>query len=104
MASTIVEILGTVKPDGTLELEQKVGVPPGRVKVRLESVETRTPLQESLVDFVKRTRRELEEAGHKFMTEEEVAALIEDLRADDDGLEKIYEECAQQRRTQEPPA
>ena len=30
MATSVVETLGTVRPDGTLELDQKVTVPPGR--------------------------------------------------------------------------
>ena len=33
------ELLGTVRPDGTLELDQKLTVPPGRVKVRVESTD-----------------------------------------------------------------
>ena len=39
MATTVVETSGMVRADGTLELDQKVTVPPGRVKVRVESVE-----------------------------------------------------------------
>ena len=38
MPTNILETLGTVLPDGTLELDQKVTVVPGRVKVRLESI------------------------------------------------------------------
>ena len=40
MATTNLELLGTVRSDGTLDLDQKVTVPPGRVKVRVESVES----------------------------------------------------------------
>lgn len=32
-----IEVLGTVRPDGSLQLDQKVTLPPGRVKVRLET-------------------------------------------------------------------
>ncbi len=80
MATTIVETLGTVRPDGTLELDQKVTVPPGRVKVRVESVEPPLPPQETLIEFGDRSRRELEAAGHKFRTKEEIDAEIEELR------------------------
>ena len=55
MATTILETLGTVRPDGTLELDQKLAVPPGRVKVRVESVEALIQPQESLVEFVQRS-------------------------------------------------
>jgi hypothetical protein len=80
MATTIVETLGTVTPDGRLELDQRVTVPPGRVKVRLESVEGPILPQETLVEFVQRSRRELAAAGHKFRTKEEIDAGLEELR------------------------
>lgn len=47
MAMTLVETSGTIRADGTLELDQKVNVPPGKVKVRLESVEAPNRAQES---------------------------------------------------------
>jgi hypothetical protein len=39
MPTSIVETSGTVRADGTLELDQRVSVPPGKVKVRLETLE-----------------------------------------------------------------
>lgn len=36
MPTVNIEVLGTIRPDGSLELDQKVTLPPGRVKVRLE--------------------------------------------------------------------
>jgi hypothetical protein len=40
--TTIVETIGVVRSDGTLELPQKLAVPPGRAKVRVETVEAET--------------------------------------------------------------
>jgi hypothetical protein len=77
---TRLEVLGTVRPDGTLELDQKLAVPPGRVKVRVESVETPAPPAEGLIEFVRRTRRELEAAGHQFRTREVIDAELAELR------------------------
>lgn len=37
MPTVNIEVLGTIRPDGSLELDQKVTLPPGRVKVRLEA-------------------------------------------------------------------
>jgi hypothetical protein len=74
------ELMGTVLPDGTLELAGKLSVPPGRVRVRVESLEPPVPPTESLIEFVDRTRRELEAAGHKFRTSEEIDAELEELR------------------------
>ncbi len=39
MATTVFETYGVVRPDGTLELEQKLSGLPGRVKVRVESMD-----------------------------------------------------------------
>lgn len=97
--TTIHETFGVVRPDGTLEVEQKLEVPPGRVKVRVESIEVPPKPQESLVEFVDRSRRELEAAGHKFMNDEEVTAWIEDLRSDDDRLEEIYRQAEEEKQS-----
>ena len=81
MSATSVEVLGTVRPDGTLELNERLNVPPGRVRVRIESdAPVAHPPAEGLVEFGDRMRRELEAAGHKFRTKEEIDAEIEDLR------------------------
>src|SRR5439155_11526184 len=100
MAATSLEVLGTVRSDGTLELDQKLTIPPGRVKVRVESVEAPAKPTETLVEFVDRTRRELEAAGHHFMNDEEVTAWIEELRADDDRIEEIYRQAEEEKRRQ----
>jgi hypothetical protein len=82
---------GTLKPDGTLELDTKPELSPGRVKVWLRPVPaTEGQPGESLVDFVWRVRRESEARGHRSMTDEEVKAWIEELRADDDRIAEAY--------------
>ncbi len=81
MATPSLEVLGTVRADGTLELDEKLSVSPGRVKVRVEAVPMpEAKPAEGLVEFVDRLRREMEEAGHKFRTKEEIDAEIEELR------------------------
>ena len=81
MAMPNLEVLGTVRADGTLELDEKLNVSPGRVKVRVEAVpEAIVKPTEGLVEFVDRVRREMEAAGHKFRTKEEIDAEIEELR------------------------
>ncbi len=90
--STTNDILGVVHPDGTLELTGAITVPPGRVRVIVESLETQEG-KESLVEFVQRTRRELEAAGHRFRTKEEIDAEIEELRSGDDRIEEAYRQA-----------
>jgi hypothetical protein len=90
MAVEILEVFGTVRPDGTLELDQKLNVPAGRVRVRVEAVTPAPPVTESLVEFGERSRRELEAAGHRFRTKEEIDAEIEELRNDwDDPIDDL---------------
>ena len=75
------EVLGTVRPYGTLELHERLSLPPGRVKVRIESLEPSPEKPaESLVEFVQRLRREMKAAGHQFRTKDEIDAEIEELR------------------------
>jgi hypothetical protein len=80
MSAIPLEVLGTVGADGTLVLDSKLNVPPGRVKVRVESLEPLPKPLEGLVEFVQRSRREMEAAGHQFRTKEEIDAEVAELR------------------------
>jgi hypothetical protein len=90
MATTSLEVLGTVRPDGTLELDKRLNVSPGRVKVRVESIEQSTQPSEGLVEFVQRLRQEMEAAGSHFMNDDEVTAWVEELRSEEDRVEAAY--------------
>lgn len=92
------EVLGTVRSDGTLELDEKLNVPPGRVKVRVETMpQTEAKPAEGLVEFIDRLRREMEAAGSHFMNDEEVNAWIEELRSEDDRIEDAYRQAGEER-------
>jgi hypothetical protein len=45
VTSTVVETSGTVHADGRLELNEKVTVPPGKVKVTVESMQGEPTLE-----------------------------------------------------------
>lgn len=57
--ATVLETFGVVRADGTLELEHKLAVPPGRVRVRVESLESPVtePTAESDDEFAQRFAR-----------------------------------------------
>jgi hypothetical protein len=79
-----IEVTGTLQADGTLVLDRKVELPAGRVRVLVQAVELPPSRpQETLMDFLQRSRKELEAAGSRFMNDEEVAAHIEWLREGD---------------------
>jgi hypothetical protein len=53
MAMSSLEVLGTIRADGSLELDEKLSLPPGRVKVRVEPTPaTEAKPAEGLVEFV----------------------------------------------------
>jgi hypothetical protein len=98
MAMPSLEVLGTVRVDGTLELDEKLNLPPGRVKVRVEAApEVGAKPAEGLVEFVDRIRHEMEAAGSHFMNDEEVSAWIEELRSEDDRIEEAYRQAEEER-------
>lgn len=84
MSLNEVIVEGTLKTDGTLVLDQKPNLSPGRVLVvlRQESAATQ-PSSEDWWQFMQRTRSELKAAGCRFMNDEEVKAHTEWLRESD---------------------
>ena len=90
MGPTQVEIQGTLHPDGTLVLDERPKLPPGRVRVVVQSQPEQHSPQESLLEFVERVHREAVARGEKFMSDEELAAWSDELRADDDRIEQAY--------------
>jgi hypothetical protein len=93
---------GTLKPDGTLELDQKPNLSPGRVQVVLRQESEPTPPKEDWWQYMQRARRELEEAGSHFMNEEEVNAHIEWLR-EEDHIDELLRQADEERQPGEQP-
>ncbi len=75
---------GTLKADGTLELDQKPNLSPGRVTVVLRQ-ESRPiqPLNENWFQHLQRIRATREAENYPFLNEEETNAHIEWLREGD---------------------
>jgi hypothetical protein len=46
--TNVLETYGIIRRDGTLEVAQKLAIPPGRVKLRIESMEPPTVPQDDL--------------------------------------------------------
>jgi hypothetical protein len=93
-------VAGTLKPDGTLELDEKPNLSPGRVTVILRQ-ESPPPAQEGWWPYMQRVRAEREAAGYHFMNEAEMEAHLQWLRDDEDRIERIYREMGQEKRRQE---
>ncbi len=95
-------VAGTIKSDGTLELDQKPNLAPGRVTVVLrQESEASAPPQEGWWPYMQRVRAEREAAGYHFMNEAEMEAHLQWLRDDEDRMDRIYREMDLEKRIQE---
>lgn len=100
LIETVIE--GTLRPDGTLELDEKPNLAPGRVTVVLrQESETASP-REDWFQFMQKARKKMEEAGSHFMDEQEVQVHIESLR-ERDRIDDLLGETDQQRPQLEKP-
>lgn len=97
--STTVE--GTLQPDGvTLQLDRKVSVPPGRVRVEVRTAAAHAG--PGMLEVLDRIHQDQRRRGRVPITEEEMARQIDQLRADDDGYEARWQTIWSQ--TQGAPA
>lgn len=99
--STIETIVGgTLQPDGTLVLDAKPDLSPGRVTVVLrQDVQTAAPA-ENWWQFLQRIRAEREASGYPFMNDEEVQAHVEWLR-EGDQIDELLKKADEQRKPTE---
>jgi len=98
---TVIE--GTLKPDGTLDLDEKPNLPPGRVTVVLRQEAVVKPAEEGWWPLMQRIRTEREAAGYHFMPEAEMNSHLMWLRDDEERMDTLYREIEQQRRQAEKP-
>ena len=91
MTMNTITVEATLQPDGmTLHLEKKLALPPGRVAVTVQpAAPTAGP---TMLEVLDRIHREQQRRGRKPLTEEETAAKVERLRAEDDEYEKRWQE------------
>src|SRR5262245_30511645 len=98
MSLSEITIQGTLNGDGTLELDEKPKLSPGRVTVvlRQESAPTSTP-EENWFEHLQRIRAEREATGYPFMNEEEMNVHIAWLR-EGDRIDEILRQSDEERR------
>lgn len=95
MTIRAIEIQGTLREDGTLVLDDKPKLPPGRVRVTVEPVPDLTKTE--IGQFFERLWAEQRARGRVPRTKEEIDAELEAAREEDEermqALERIHEEC-----------
>jgi hypothetical protein len=85
MSVNEVVIGGTLNPDGTLLLDQKPSLSPGRVIVTLHQPQVGTPAMRGLADVIDEIRQNQHARGFQGRSEEEIEA---GLREGEDEYEK----------------
>ncbi len=92
---------GTLKPDGTLELDHAPNLVPGRVTVVMrQKSEATGSTGEDWWQFMQDARKRMQEAGCQFMDEKEMNAHIEWLR-EGDRIDDLLRDVNEQRKNTE---
>jgi hypothetical protein len=90
MTITSIIVEATLQPDGvTLQLEEKLTLPPGRVTLTVQPKVPKTG--PTMLEVLDRIQGDQKRRGHRPMTEEEMAAEIAQLRSEDDEYEKRWQ-------------
>jgi len=100
MTINAVEVQGTLREDGTLVLDEKPNLPPGRVKVMVQPAISVKSGVNDVISVLKRIHTAQLLRGHVPRSVEEIDADIAESRDDDERskmIEQIQEECRRQR-------
>jgi hypothetical protein len=101
VTTTPVEVQGTLRPDGTLILDRRPDLPPGRVRITMQPLDDST----DVIEVLRRIHAEQAASGHVPRSREEIDADIAAMRDEDEermkGIERLHDEC--QRLRQGPP-
>ncbi len=85
MSEMQVEVQGTLDADGTLKLDEKPRLPAGRVTVVLRAAPALPPgAPTDVAGYLEWARKQREDSGHRFLNEEEMTALIREIKGYDD--------------------
>jgi hypothetical protein len=98
MTAKAIEIEGTLREDGTLLLDEKPNLPPGRVKVIVAPILDYK--QTEIWQFFERIKAERAALGIAPRSQEEIDTYLATMRDDDERcqlIEQIQEECQRHR-------
>ena len=101
MTTNAIEIHGTLREDGTLLLDQKPDLPPGRVKVMVQPAAE--DVANDVIAVLERIHAAQKLREHVPRSVEEIDAYLADSRDDDERTEmseRIQEECRRHREGQ----
>jgi hypothetical protein len=99
MSLTTAVIQGVLKADGTLELDERPCLEPGRVQVTLQAVVARSPTIRGLAGTIEEIRQYQQAQGYAGLTPDEMAQRDEIRWADEDGYEERMREIRSRTRS-----
>jgi hypothetical protein len=103
MSTNAIEVQGTLREDGTLVLDDKPNLPPGRVKVTVQAIPDYR--QTDIWQFFERLWAEQRARGHVPRTKEEIDAELESARQEDEQRMQELERIAgsAEKKAYKPP-
>ena len=105
MSPSQIVVEGTLKPDGSLELDERPKLPPGRVQVILTALRGTEQASEDVWTVLERIWAERSALGLQGRTREEIDADVQALRDELEeharGVERLQEEA--QGAAEQPP-
>jgi hypothetical protein len=96
-------VQGTLKPDGTLELDQKPSLAPGRVQVIVQPLPPPTVPKRGLADVIEEIKQAQLRRGYSGRTKEEMEAEEAARRAEEEDYDQRMRDLWSQTRSG-PPA
>jgi len=106
MSETQVVVNGTLRPDGSLVLDERPKLPPGGVRVTMQAVTAPAGPDDGFMARIDRVWAEQAARGHVPRTREEIDAEINALRDEAEeemqAVERLHEECERSREQQGP--
>jgi hypothetical protein len=92
---------GTLMPDGTLELDHKPSLAPGRVTVLLRQTPEVTVPSDDWLQCLQRLRADREASGYPFMNEVDLNVHLAWLR-EADRIDELLQSVSDQRLPEQP--
>jgi hypothetical protein len=104
MTTKAIEIQGTLREDGTLVLDEKPNLPPGRVRVTVQPAHPTEGERNDVITVLERIHNAQYQRGHVPRSAEEIDAYLAEMRDDERSqtIEQIQEECRRQREGRQP--
>lgn len=103
MTTKATTVEGTIKPDGTLELAQKLALPAGKVRVTVETIADAGQDQPGLAKLFERIRQQQSASKDKGRTREEIDADVNAMRNEWEErmaeIEHLQDEARQQKES-----